>query len=356
MSGFKKKNLIALALAAAVAVSGFGVYRTQAAGRIDADQKCFVSVSAEKVDSTNPFAGYAGTVTVDFYKVADMDLTGKYTSVKSGVSLDELSSSDVKAATLDSIAEDAYKAFKLDTESPESPNKTVTFDLSDLSSASAEMDRGLYLFVPQTTNDDRYEYTFKYSLVSVPTSQYIASTKVGEDGAIISDDTASDAWLYTADLYLKPEATARYGNLQIVKSLNTYNESLGTASFVYEVVGTRDDEIVFDNVYTMNFDSAGENEILVENIPGDAVVTVTEVYSGASYSVAADTDSLTAEIIGNETVSVEFVNDYDDRLISGGMGIENTFVKNDDAGYVWVDPNASTEIDEENIVQESEEQ
>ena len=38
------------------------------------------------------------------------------------------------------------------------------------------------------------------------------------------------------------------------------------------------------------------------------------------------------------------------------MGIENTFVKNDDAGYVWVDPNASTEIDEENIVQESEEQ
>ena len=328
MLGFKKKNLIALALSAVVAVSGFGVYQAKAAGKIDDTKPCTVSVSVQNDStSTSPFSSYKGYVTVRFYKVADVDAGGNYDNAV--VDLSKLSGSNVKAEDLDAVADAAYKYFKLDTETPEEPS-SVSLDLSDIDNFTARMDKGLYLFVPQPTQDDYYDYTFKYSLVSLPTSKYITSTKVGEDGSIV-DNSASDAWEYDVNVILKPEATPRYGELQINKTLNTFNESLGTASFVFEVEGTKDDKLVFSNVYTLNFDSAGTESVIVENIPAGAVCTVKEVYSGASYTNIAvpvvDAENAGITIVADETQELDFVNDYDERLIEGGLGIENHFVK-----------------------------
>lgn len=336
MLGFKKKNLIALALAAVVAASGFGVYRTEAAGKIDLNKPSSVSVSVQTDEATNPFTKYRGYVTVRFYKVAGIDATGQYTDVISGVDLSSLSGSNVSASDTEKVAEAAYKAYKLDTENPERPYASVSFDLSDISSAVSAMDKGLYLFVPQPTYDDIYDYTFKYSLVSVPTSKYITATKVDESGNIVSDDTASDAWEYNVDIILKPEATPRYGSLQINKTLNTFNESLGKASFVFEVEATRDNKTVFSNVYSMDFESANTESVLVEHIPAGSTVTVKEVYSGASYTLASDSE-ITKAIVANDTVTADFTNDYDNRLIEGGIGIENHFVKSNEDGvdFEW---------------------
>jgi len=333
MLGFKKKNLIALALAAVVAVSGFGVYQAKAAGKIDETKQCTVSVSVQNDStSTNPFSNYKGYVTVRFYKVADVDAGGNYDNAV--VDLSKLSGSNVKADDLDAVAKAAYEYFKLDKETPEKPDGSVSFDLSDIDNATAPMDKGLYLFVPQPTQDDYYDYTFKYSLVSVPTSKYITSTKVGEDGSIVADNSASDAWEYDVDIILKPEAKVRYGKLQINKTLNTFNESLGTASFVFEVEATKDDKLVFSNVYTLNFDSATTKSVVVEKIPAGAVCKVKEVYSGASYTNIAvpvvDAENTGVTIVADETQELDFVNDYDERLIEGGLGIENHFVKSND--------------------------
>ena len=67
----RKKNIIAMLIAAVVAVSGFGIYKTQAAGLIDESKQCSVTVQ-------NPIIDYTGNINVDFYKVADVDLTGQF--------------------------------------------------------------------------------------------------------------------------------------------------------------------------------------------------------------------------------------------------------------------------------------
>ena len=352
MLGFKKKNLIALALTAVMAVSGFGVYQAKAAGKIDETKQCTVSVSVQNDStSTNPFSSYKGYVTVRFYKVADVDAGGNYDNAV--VDLSKLSGSDVKAEDLDAVADAAYKYFKLDTDSPKNPDASVSFNLSDIDNATEFMNKGLYLFVPQPTKDDYYDYTFKYSLVSVPTSKYITSTKVGEDGSIVADNSASDAWEYDVDIILKPEAKVRYGKLQINKTLNTFNESLGTASFVFEVEATKDDKLVFSNVYTLNFDSATTKSVVVEKIPAGAVCKVKEVYSGASYTNVAvpeiDNENGGITIVADETKEVDFVNDYDNRLIEGGLGVENHFVKSneDDVEFVFDGSNLSNNNNQE---------
>ena len=215
------------------------------------------------------------------------------------------------------------------------------------------LDKGLYLFVPQPTYDNIYDYTFKYSLVSVPTSKYITATKVDENGNIVSDDSASDDWEYNVDIILKPEATPRYGSLKIIKTLETFNESLGKASFVFEVEATREDKIVFSNVYSMYFDSAKTKSVSVEHIPAGSTVTVKEVYSGASYTLESNS-VITKEIVANNTVEANFTNDYDNRLIEGGIGIENHFIKSNEDGvdFEWDGSNIAATND----IQESEDE
>ena len=344
MLGFKRKNLIALALAAIVAVSGFGVYNAQAAGKIDENKTCYVSVKVNKDEnSSNPFYDYSGYVTVRFYKVADISLTGQYENVVSGVDLSSLSGSKVTTEDTQKVAEAAYKAFKLDAEKEAdkaSATASVSFDLSNMSEATSVIDRGLYLFVPQPTYDNIYDYTFKYSLVSIPSSDYIeTATKVDENGNIVADDSVSDKWNYDVDIILKPEATPRYGKLQITKNLTTFDTSLGTASFVYKVIAKRGESVVFSNVYMIDMDEAGTNSITIEGIPAGSVASVEEVYTGASYT--AQTNKVEdIKIVADENIAVaEFVNDYDKRLEVGGIAVENHFTKSNDEnvseGYVW---------------------
>ena len=52
-------------------------------------------------------------------------------------------------------------------------------------------------------------------------------------------------------------------------------------------------------------------------------MTITEVYSGASYEIISDPEK-TQTIIADEAVSVDFTNDYDERL-NGGTSVVNHF-------------------------------
>ena len=358
--GFKKKNLIALALVMVLAASCFGAYRTQAAGLIDESKQCTLTVKAhQEANETNPFSDYKGYVTVRLYKIADVDNTGKYTNIREGIDLSKLEASNVSAETLNEVSESAYKSFNLDQEQSEHPTLSISFDLSAKSTAISNIDRGLYLFVPQPTNDEYYDYTFKYSLVSVPTSKYITATKVDADGNTISDDSQSDEWQYDVEVLLKAEAKERYGNLKITKTLSKYNRSLGNASFVFEVTATDrldSSKTVFSNVYTMNFDKPGDNTITVEHIPAGANATVKEVYSGASYQIGAkDTDIKETVISADEVKEVKFTNDYDEELQVGGISVENQF-KYDEVGNInWIDSEGNEVMQKQSEIQESNE-
>ena len=175
-----------------------------------------------------------------------------------------------------------------------------------------DLSTGLYLIAARDVESPQYIYSFTPYLVSLPGNDY------GQEGA-------PDDWKYEVTVSLKPSREDRYGDLEIIKSLKTFNSTLGGADFIFSIEAEKDGVIVYSDVKSIVFDGAGTKSIkIAEQIPAGAVVTVTEVYSGASYEVISDLTQ-TETIIAEETVSVNFTNDYNDGL-NGGTSVVNHFV------------------------------
>lgn len=176
----------------------------------------------------------------------------------------------------------------------------------------------------------KFTYTFTPSLISLPSKEALA------DGSI---NTAGDGdWQYDMTVTLKPERAVRFGSLEINKILQSY-ETSGPASFVFDVEAELDGQNVYSNVASMTFTGAGQQSVLVEEIPVGANVTVTEVYSGASYSLASE--AVQTAVIGADTVSpVTFSNSYNGADRDGGA-VVNRF-EYEDGDWTWT-PQTSNE-------------
>lgn len=176
-----------------------------------------------------------------------------------------------------------------------------------------------------------YIYTFLPELVSIP-------SKAPDANGVINTANPGD-WIYDMEVYLKPERSARYGNLKITKTLDRYNTSNGPTTFVFDIEAELNGKIVYSNVVSMVFDDSGTNELVVENIPVGAKVTVTEVYSGACYKLTSSEKlevTISADLKDPATVSFE--NDYDERT-NGGHGVTNHFTYKAEEGK---DPNTDS--------------
>lgn len=174
-------------------------------------------------------------------------------------------------------------------------------------------------------NSQQYTYAFLPQLVSLP-------TKEADANGVINTANPGD-WIFEASVNLKPERLDRYGSLEIVKTLLEY-ETMGgvqeSATFVFEVTGMLDDQVVYSNVESITFTAAGQERVVLDRIPAMAQVTVREVYSGSSYQLTVPGDR-TATIAADDVVSVEFENEYDGRR-TNGHGIKNQFVYDEEAG------------------------
>lgn len=179
-------------------------------------------------------------------------------------------------------------------------------------------------------------YTFEPQLVTVPT----------KSGSSIVTGTASTAdttpWQSSVDITLKYTETSRTGSLQIIKDLPELAEIEGVVSgttFIFNIEGSRDGVVVFSDVATIRFTEPGSNRVVIDNIPIDLDITVTEVYSGAVYRPVGDvsqhvtivpTDGLDE---GDEPATVTFTNAYD-RTNNRGGSVINSF-NNGEGGWVW---------------------
>lgn len=154
-----------------------------------------------------------------------------------------------------------------------------------------------------------YTYTFLPELIALPGS---------------APDT--DKWLYDVEIVLKMqwEKNEQYGSVKIVKTLEGYDGSHGPAVFVFDVEVELDGKNVYSNVVTIVFDKPGVEQLLVEGIPVGARVTVTEVYSGACYTLVTDKTKTVTISAAQEILTVSFTNRYDERP-NGGHGITNHF-------------------------------
>lgn len=264
-------------------------------------------------------------IPVKLYRVASINVSGKYTALPPYESLTGLGSvdSETNAETWASFAEAAQAiAEPLPDEEGNTPEGGRPYRELSLENARGKADgleTGLYLVSAQKVVTDEYIYSFQPYLVSLPGNAYDPL-----------DPDSSDEWLYDVTVGLKPSRENRYGDLEIIKTLDTYNATLGGATFIFEVYAEKDG-IVYNDVVSAVFDGAGTKSVKIEGkIPAGALVTVKEIYTGASYEAVAGTEK-TETIIADQSVSAAFRNDYDERL-NGGTSIVNHFAAEPDGG------------------------
>ena len=305
----------------------------KAASAINTGQKCSIEFDI----SGNSSELLSASIPVKLYKVASVDESGNYTGIGafskldlSSVSADNL---DAAAATWAERAAEAKKLLKDDTE-------PTTTTLTQGRGTATGLDTGLYLVDTPKVITPNYTYTFTPYLVSLPTNNYY------------SGNGASDDWIYdltkehNSAVGLKPEQHVRYGNLVINKELVDHNATFGNnATFVFQIDITTLDNKKETRIEEITFDAAGSHSVTIEKIPAGSHVTVTEVYSGASYELAS-AKSQETDIIANpeketevefKPAEVSFINKHDGRT-NGGYGVKNNFKLDENGQYQYTEP------------------
>ena len=303
----------------------------RAANAIETDRKCSVafSVSGEGNELTD-----TGTdITVNLYKVADVDVSGNYTAAGAFTGLDVSSvradNNDAAASEWADRAKEAQKMLK------ESVEPTATVTLAKGIGSKDGLATGLYLVDTPEVVTTNYTYTFTPYLVSLPTNNYYSN--------------GNDTWIYdltdTNAIGLKPEEHARYGDLKINKTLANHNATTGKkATFVFKIEITPLKGKTETRIESLDFEAAGDSSVTITKIPAGAKVKVTEVYSGASYKLTSVNDQ-TATIVAtdrgstNTPASVSFTNDIDDNM-NGGYGVKNNFKLDENDQYQYTKPAA----------------
>lgn len=346
-------------LAVLLVMPGLIFLQTQAAVGIDAGRECSLTVSVGIGDAGGDNSAYLEdfnqmSIPVSVYRVADVDVTGqRFTGVDPFTGLDfgkiNSGSKDVTAADWQALAEQA-KRIQEEKQPKAAGNvviqngKAAGGDGQDAGAGQmgetaqgtiTGLTPGMYLVVPESAYNPDYtvQYTFAPYLTALPSSSY---TLEGE---------GSDAWEYDLTVGLKPDAEPQYGRLNITKELTDYNETLGRTTFVFQIVGVDKDGVVkYEEVESMTFASPESQTITIENIPAGLTVTVTEVYSGASYTVdgpSEDTVLIWSEEAVRAQVGEEAAAAFKNRYGGGnrgGYGVTNHFESDGNGGWIWENP------------------
>ena len=227
-------------------------------------------------------------------------------------------------------------------------------DASDLEPAYAdqpigqkidEIPAGLYLTVPHSLGTTDYIVTDNetgYTQSQAVSASYTYSF-LPELLAIPDNDGS-----YNLNSTLKFSMEERFLNLEIIKTLETYEVSrddytLTPATFLFDVEAYSNadrTETVYSNIISITFGTAEqESYVLADTIPVGSYVVVTEVYSGASYSLVSD-ESLTfdtAETVpADRVLRAEFTNDYTGSRKTGGAVVNSfSYVAPDDNDPNW---------------------
>ena len=318
----KIKKGSAVMLAFALLLSSAVISRVQAAVEIDTNQKGIVTFQLDgEFEELKELE-----IPVKLYQVAEVDTSGAY---KALTGFEDLKLEEITSETTAAEWEEKATLASEIIDGKENAQEDTSCTLTEGTGKVEELSLGMYLVKPETVLSPEYEYSFTPYLISVPNNYWAT--------------TGDDTWVYDVTTGLKPGQENRLGSLIIEKQLDSYNATLGPASFVFQVEGEKDYEQVYSNVVSIVFDGAGTKSAQIDELPAGATFTVTEIYSGASYTLTT-APSQTAKIIaeGEEgsPVSVSFTNTYDERM-NGGASIVNHFT-NTDGVWDWQQQTDST--------------
>lgn len=334
----RKRSLAVLLAVALVAVMAFSF-----GGQMVRADETFGLIVKGGGDSDLAELGNAD-MRIDLYKIADGTKDPSYDTWHWELT-DDYASLEYDEKTFDNeqYTELAQAAAVIALDKGTEP---VSVDASAGESAFSGLEPGLYVIIPRdnsqsddadlsvedgvvktSVNTPEWTYTYSPAITAVPSKEAI-------DGSI---GTAAEygPWLKEVTVVLKPTITERLGSLEIVKTLRSF-ETKDPATFVFSVEAVKNGKNVYSDVVSMTFTGAGTDSRVIEDIPVGATVTVTEIYTGASYTVE-NTDPQQTTIAAEEVKSVEFTNDYD-HTYHGGGGIENRFnyqTPESDTGEPW---------------------
>ncbi len=192
-----------------------------------------------------------------------------------------------------------------------------------------EPDDGGASVLATVAQSERYVYTCTPVLVSIP-------DKEDENGDGVVNTADPSPWIYDRDVYLKLERDYRLGRLEIVKTLESY-ESKSPATFVFRIDASLEDGWTYSDVVGLDFSAPGQQRYVVENLPVGAKVTVTEIYSGATYELTTEA-SVDTVIEAENMVQAAFTNTYS-RKNRDGHGVTNGFTYDGEAWQwnAWTD-------------------
>lgn len=318
----KIKKGSAVMLAFALLLSSAVISKVQAAVEIDTNQKGSVTFQLDgEFEELKELE-----IPVKLYQVAEVDTSGAY---KALTGFEDLKLEEITSETTAAEWEEKATLASEIIDGKENAQEDSSCTLTGGTGKVEELSLGMYLVKAETVLSPEYEYSFTPYLISVPNNYWAT--------------TGDDTWVYDVTTGLKPGQENRLGSLIIEKQLDSYNATLGPASFVFQVEGEKDYEQVYSNVVSIVFDGAGTKSVQIDELPAGATFTVTEIYSGASYTLTT-APSQTAKIIaeGEEgsPVSVSFTNTYDERM-NGGASIVNHFT-NTDGVWDWQQQTDST--------------
>jgi len=305
-----KRGRIAGALVVMLLLTCLYIPAVNAADAINTNTKCSLTLevptdSAYNQDTNKP------AITAKLYRVASVSESRHFTMIDTipGVDIETLSQSD--STDWAAAAQTAASVIN------RTPDTTVT--LTNGTGKASGLETGMYLVMMDTVTSKEYEYTFTPYFISLPNNLYYSTQK-----------PTDDSWVYDATSFIKIGQAPRYGSIVIEKTLESYNESLGQVTFAYTVEGKKAGVTNYSNAAMITFNKAGIQTTILTGIPALTTVTVTEAYTGASYTLSTAPDQ-TASIIadGDEgsPVKVSFTNTYNNET-KKGYGVANHFSYN----------------------------
>lgn len=326
MSPRWKRSAAALLLVVGLVLTLFGL-SVSAAQSVDLERSCSLSLSTGAYEDLNN-----AQVVLDLYRVAEAAPVEGYDTYRfsPAAGLESLGLEDAGLPDTDSqdLAVRTATAVLDQARTPEVQGAGTDTTVSDLKA-------GLYLVLARGSgvedyvrrdesgavtatlaHSDLYDYRFSPELVALP-------NKEGGNTA------GPGAWIYDLSGSLKATQTRRSGTLEIVKNLESYNAALGTATFVFDVEAELDQdgdgkaEKVYSDALALSFSAAGTKTLEVA-LPLGAQVTVTEVYSGASYELSGGKRTQSVTVASGEAAQVQFTNRWNGKPV-GGTSVTNHF-------------------------------
>ena len=312
---------------------------TRAAGSVDLSRPCSLTLFTQSSPECGEEGQYSDLCTIPeihgkLYRVADMTSTGAF---RSRFPFEALNIPTLTAPDQESWAalweETAGYAAAIVLDSPGmTADCTVTLvpaeDGSGILGTAGDLIPGMYLVLLADAQSPVFTYRFRPFLVAVPGNHYWENR-----------EESMDAWVYEVSAVLKPEWERRNGALIIRKTVDRYADMDGSADFVF-LVESRDEDgkILYSNAVSIRHQDAGTQEAVLTDVPAGLTVTVTEVYSGASYTLtSAPSQSVivTAQDSSQEAAAVEFVNTWNGKLGQETAAVNRFTHNQDEDAWVW---------------------